>query len=240
MKSQRFHRLTHCAYFKPTAKWGMRPTKPRTRGRTVTAWLRSPVDIPKGRRLRVLVYARFSTDEQNPSSIDDQVAYCRRFLESLGIHDAEITVLSDEGVSGELVSRPGINEVLAGATEGRHHQAKGPSCHPVRAGSPRGASHGSLYRTDRTARERQPLGNSFPPSRLTVLSVVRPHPAVGSGSDEFGALSAGIATVVSDADRNRSSSQETNCFRFRRSRKPSRPIVPIPSRTIEEGSGTTA
>jgi len=66
-----------------------------------------------------LVYARFSTDEQNPSSIDDQVAYCRRFLESLGIQDAEITVLSDEGVSGELVSRPGINEVLAGAIEGR-------------------------------------------------------------------------------------------------------------------------
>ena len=96
-----------------------RRTKPRTRGGTVSAWIRIPVEVPKGRRLRVLIYARFSTDEQNLSSIDDQVAYCRRFLNAIGPKDAEITVLSDEGLSGELASRPGIDQVLAGASEGR-------------------------------------------------------------------------------------------------------------------------
>jgi len=79
------------------------------------AWLRSPVDIPKGRRLRVLIYARFSTEEQNPRSIEDQVAFCKRFLQRLGLKDVEIAVqiLSDEAMSGELVSRPGIDEVHA-------------------------------------------------------------------------------------------------------------------------------
>ena len=96
-----------------------RRTKPRTFGGAFSVWLRIPLNLPKGRRLRVLIYARFSTDQQNPRSIDDQVAYCRRFLDALGLKDVEITTISDEGISGELVSRPGIDEVLAGAREGR-------------------------------------------------------------------------------------------------------------------------
>jgi DNA invertase Pin-like site-specific DNA recombinase len=92
-----------------------RRTKPRTQGGMAAIWLRIPIEVPKGRPLRVLIYARYSTDEQNPRSIDDQVDYCRRFLEALGLHDVEITVLYDKGMSGELVSRPGIDEVLAGA-----------------------------------------------------------------------------------------------------------------------------
>ena len=55
-------------------------TNPHTNGRQANAWIRIPVDVPKGRRLRVLVYARYSTDEQNPRSIEAQVAYCQRFL----------------------------------------------------------------------------------------------------------------------------------------------------------------
>ncbi len=87
--------------FNPTGKSGgnhrARRTKPRTRGGTTIAWVRIPVDVPKGRRYRVLIYARYSTNEQNPSSIDDQVAFCRRFLDALGLKDAEIDVLFDEG-----------------------------------------------------------------------------------------------------------------------------------------------
>ena len=76
-------------------------------------WVRSKIAKTK-RRLRVLIYARYSTDEQNPCSIEDQVGYCKRFLAALGATDAEITVLYDEGISGEKLFRPGINQVRAG------------------------------------------------------------------------------------------------------------------------------
>jgi site-specific DNA recombinase len=64
-----------------------------------------------GRQFRVLIYARYSTDEQHPSSIADQVAYCKDFLQANGLRDADIVVQSDAEMSGELVSRPGINQV---------------------------------------------------------------------------------------------------------------------------------
>lgn len=66
------------------------------------------------RRVRALIYARYSTDEQNHSSIDDQVAYCQRYLERHGITDVEIETLFDAETSGELVSRPGIDQVREG------------------------------------------------------------------------------------------------------------------------------
>ena len=86
-------------------------TKPHTNGRLAITWIRIPIDVPKGRRIRVLIYVRYSSDEQNPRSIEDQVAYCMRFLYALGLKDAEMTVqiLSDEAMSGELVSLPCID-----------------------------------------------------------------------------------------------------------------------------------
>jgi len=68
--------------------------------------------LPAGRRRRrVCIYARYSTDEQNCRSIDDQAARCRRWLEEHGWGDAEIVVLSDEATSGEELARPGIDAV---------------------------------------------------------------------------------------------------------------------------------
>lgn len=78
------------------------------------SWIRSPISPPPGRRLRVLIYARYSTDEQNPRSIDDQVAYCRRFLTDLGHTDVDCTVHQDRGISGEQLFRPGIDRVRGG------------------------------------------------------------------------------------------------------------------------------
>lgn len=79
-------------------------------------WVRHKLTRTRGRKFRVLFYARYSTDEQNPRSIEDQVLYCRQFLESLGIKsgDYELTILSDEGISGEKIHRDGIDEVWAG------------------------------------------------------------------------------------------------------------------------------
>lgn len=42
--------------------------------------LRQPILLPKKEPLRALIHARFSTEEQRQSSIDDQVASCRTFL----------------------------------------------------------------------------------------------------------------------------------------------------------------
>jgi DNA invertase Pin-like site-specific DNA recombinase len=84
-----------------------------------SSWVRTPIALI-GRALRVLVYARYSTEEQNPRSIDDQVAFCKRFLEGLlGDAPNQVEVLYDEGISGEIVSRPGIDQAYAGILEHR-------------------------------------------------------------------------------------------------------------------------
>lgn len=59
---------------------------------------------------RVLLYARYSTEDQNPRSIDDQFGLCKRWLAENGFKETEVTELSDEGISGECLSRPGIDK----------------------------------------------------------------------------------------------------------------------------------
>jgi DNA invertase Pin-like site-specific DNA recombinase len=81
--------------------------------------LRQPILIPAGKPLRVLIHARFSTEEQRQSSIDDQVASCRSFLEATlpkGYDPEQVTVevITEPEVSGEIADRPGINRVWAG------------------------------------------------------------------------------------------------------------------------------
>jgi hypothetical protein len=66
-----------------------------------------------------LIYARFSTDEQRRRSIKAQVEYCKNFLKALGVTHVTIVVISDEAMSGELRSRPGIDKVWAGIKERR-------------------------------------------------------------------------------------------------------------------------
>lgn len=83
---------------------------------TLTAFLCSaavarPFVTTSGQRLRVVLYARYSTDEQSPRSIEDQFAKCRQFVGAQGIHDFGEVLLSDAGISGERRDRPGINEV---------------------------------------------------------------------------------------------------------------------------------
>jgi len=71
-----------------------------------------------GRILRVLLYARYSTEEQDASSISDQFRKCRQLLQQYNVTDAIITELHDAELSGELVSRPGIDEVARGIANG--------------------------------------------------------------------------------------------------------------------------
>jgi hypothetical protein len=64
-------------------------------------FLRYPTRQPNGRPLRVLFYGRYSTEEQDASSIPDQFAYCERFLQSTGVTNIVVTKLSEAEISGE-------------------------------------------------------------------------------------------------------------------------------------------
>lgn len=60
---------------------------------------------------RVAIYARYSTDMQNPKSAEDQVRECRRHAERNDYHVVE--EYSDAGMSGALRDRPGFQNLLA-------------------------------------------------------------------------------------------------------------------------------
>jgi DNA invertase Pin-like site-specific DNA recombinase/DNA-binding transcriptional MerR regulator len=78
--------------------------------------LRQPLVILANRPLRVIVHARFSTDEQRQTSLDDQIAVCRQFLDQ-GLPkgwsptQVEVRDIREPEISGEIADRPGINEV---------------------------------------------------------------------------------------------------------------------------------
>jgi hypothetical protein len=82
-------------------------------------WIRKAMRQPANRPLNVLIYARYSTEDQNPRSIDAQIEYCTRFLQALGITDYEREVLQDVEMSGELYNRPSIDRVRSGLIERR-------------------------------------------------------------------------------------------------------------------------
>lgn len=63
--------------------------------------------------LRVVVYARFSSDAQRDASIEDQARVCSAWVESQGGRVAE--VLADRGLSGTTTARPALQDLLARA-----------------------------------------------------------------------------------------------------------------------------
>ncbi|HEV7280425.1 MAG TPA: recombinase family protein [Pirellulaceae bacterium] len=77
--------------------------------------LREPFKKVPGRKFRVIVYGRYSTEEQNYDSVEHQYDYCTRFLANHGLADSDvsITFLEDREISGEVLSRPGIDAIWA-------------------------------------------------------------------------------------------------------------------------------
>ncbi|MCW1920867.1 recombinase family protein [Rhodobacter sp. KR11] len=67
--------------------------------------------------VRVVIYARFSTDKQRDASIEDQVDSCRDFAARQGWEIVE--VYSDRAVSGASMFRPGIEKLQRDARAGR-------------------------------------------------------------------------------------------------------------------------
>lgn len=68
---------------------------------------------------RVVFYARYSTDQQNPASIETQIDLGREFVERQGWHLVDTFV--DAGVSGSsFETRPGLQSALAGSNSGAY------------------------------------------------------------------------------------------------------------------------
>jgi len=70
--------------------------------------------------LRIAIYARYSSDLQNPSSVDDQIDLCSRLVaDQLQGDPDQALVFSDAAISGATMERPGFNRLLAAAKAGR-------------------------------------------------------------------------------------------------------------------------
>lgn len=70
--------------------------------------------------LRCAAYARYSTDKQNPLSIDDQVRRCEHYATERGWRLMKEHVYSDAEITGATLQRPGLKQLLADAESAAH------------------------------------------------------------------------------------------------------------------------
>ena len=70
----------------------------------------SPPQLPKAIPMRTAIYARFSTQLQKDSSIEDQVRICTERAEREGW--TVTAVFSDYAISGAVRDRPGLNALI--------------------------------------------------------------------------------------------------------------------------------
>src|ERR1017187_4761365 len=69
--------------------------------------------------VRAAIYARYSSENQRPESIADQVASCRRFAAERGFEVPDEHVYADEATSGSLSDRSGLTALRAAAESGQ-------------------------------------------------------------------------------------------------------------------------
>ena len=66
--------------------------------------------------MRATIYARYSSDLQSETSIDDQVRECKKRIDQEGLSLTK--VYSDHATSGASTLRPGYQEMLEDARNG--------------------------------------------------------------------------------------------------------------------------
>lgn len=80
----------------------------------------SPPQLPKAIPMRTAIYARFSTQLQKDSSIEDQVRICTERAEREGW--TVTAVFSDYAISGAVRDRPGLNALIEHVRTGSAEQ----------------------------------------------------------------------------------------------------------------------
>ena len=65
--------------------------------------------------MRAAVYARYSSENQRPESIEDQIAACRRLARDRAFAILEDHIHSDQAQSGARRDRLGLSALIAAA-----------------------------------------------------------------------------------------------------------------------------
>jgi len=64
------------------------------------------------------IYARYSSENQRPESIEDQISSCRKVAATRGLAVADEHIYTDYAASGAREDRPGLNALRAAAPLG--------------------------------------------------------------------------------------------------------------------------
>jgi site-specific DNA recombinase len=67
--------------------------------------------------LRAVIYARYSSENQRESSIDDQIRLCKQFVAQEGWDQVQV-YSGDRAISGATVRRPDYQAPMAAAWKG--------------------------------------------------------------------------------------------------------------------------
>ena len=68
--------------------------------------------------MRAAIYARYSTDMENPASIEDQVRICETQITAMD--GTTVQIYTDAAISGgSMKMRPGLQALLADASAGQ-------------------------------------------------------------------------------------------------------------------------
>jgi DNA invertase Pin-like site-specific DNA recombinase len=67
--------------------------------------------------MRAAIYARYSSENQRPESIDDQISACRKFAAERGYAVEPSQIYSDQATSGARKDRPGLTALLSQAEQ---------------------------------------------------------------------------------------------------------------------------
>ena len=63
--------------------------------------------------MRAAIYARYSSENQRPESIEDQISSCRRFAKENGFNVLKNHIYTDYALSGSRKDRDGLNTLIA-------------------------------------------------------------------------------------------------------------------------------
>ncbi len=76
-----------------------------------------------GSNMRAAIYARYSSENQRPESIEDQISSCRKFAVGRGYTLSPSHIYTDKAVSGARKDRTGLTQLMAAAESGNFEVA---------------------------------------------------------------------------------------------------------------------